>query len=164
MLYVVMLGGKHPKANIEVHDVVVVAGDSLESCYPRLRELWFGSLAGMHIDSWLAVDGIEGYQLRLEDNPPEAGALKLFLLNYGGYLPGNFGEEHQFVLQLAHDKAEAKALGKKRYPPLWDKPHTDAVIDIDDCLAIEQVDGKYLHLVVGAHAELEQQSDYLVLA
>ena len=68
------------------------------------------------------------------------------------------------MLQLAHDKAEAKALGKKRYPPLWDKPHTDAVIDIDECLAIEQVDGKYLHLVVGAHAELVQQSDYLVLA
>ncbi|WP_337842079.1 DUF1543 domain-containing protein [Rheinheimera sp.] len=163
MLYVVMLGGKHPKANIEVHDVVFVEGDSLESCYPQLRELWFGSLPGMHIDSWLQVDGVEGYQVRFSDTPPEDGALKLFLLNFGGYLPGNFGEEHQFVLQLAHDKAEAKALGKQRYPQLWDKPHTDAVIDIDDCLAIEQVGAKYLHLVPGAHAELVQQSDYLVL-
>lgn len=30
MLYVVMLGGRHPRANIEVHDVLFAQADSLE--------------------------------------------------------------------------------------------------------------------------------------
>ena len=47
MLYVVMLGGRHPRASIEVHDVVFAQGDSLEQLYPELRNAWFGSLKGL---------------------------------------------------------------------------------------------------------------------
>ena len=50
MLFVVMLGGKHPKAKIEVHDVVFVTGNSIEDCYPELRAQWFGSAAGFVVD------------------------------------------------------------------------------------------------------------------
>ena len=47
MLFVVMLGGKHPRAKIEVHDVVFAIADSLEATYPQLRQGWFGSPAGL---------------------------------------------------------------------------------------------------------------------
>lgn len=43
MLYIVMLGSKHPHVRIEVHDVVFTAADHLEETYPQLREAWFGS-------------------------------------------------------------------------------------------------------------------------
>jgi len=164
MLFVVMLGGRHPQAKIEVHDLVFVEGEKLSDCYDQLRSSWFGLAKGMHIDSWMTVDGVDGYQLRFTDKAPAPTELKLFLLNYGGYLPGGFGEEHQYVLQLAHNAAEAKQLGKQRYPALWQKPHTDAVIDIDDCLLIDKVNGQYLQLLAGEHLPVQVASDYIVLA
>ena len=36
MLFVVMLGGKHPRAKIEVHDVVFAVADSLEATWALL--------------------------------------------------------------------------------------------------------------------------------
>ena len=37
-LFVVMLGGKHPKAKIEIHDVVFVVATTLQDAHPALRE------------------------------------------------------------------------------------------------------------------------------
>lgn len=41
-LFIVMLGGRHARANVEVHDVVLAVGDSLEEVYPQLKNAWFG--------------------------------------------------------------------------------------------------------------------------
>ncbi len=79
MLFVVMLAVNTRKAKIEVHDVVFVTGNSIEDCYPELRQQWFGTLAGMHIDSWMQVDGVEGYQVRFSEQAPAADELRLFL-------------------------------------------------------------------------------------
>ncbi len=92
MLFVVMLGGKHPRAKIEVHDVQFVVADSLEAAYPQLREGWFGSPAGLHIDSWMRVDGIEDYRLELSALAPAADAPRLYFINLGGYEAATFGE------------------------------------------------------------------------
>jgi len=163
VLFVVMLGGKHPKAKIEVHDVVFVTGNRIEDCYPELRAQWFGAAAGMHIDSWMQLDGVEGYQLHFSEQAPAAGELRLFFINLGGYVPGAFGEDHHYLLVTAKDKAEAKQKGKTYLPRHWDKPHTDAVLDVDDCIAIDQVGGRYVHLVPGVHQPIVQRSDYIVL-
>ena len=45
----------------------------------------------------------------------------------------------------------------------WSQAHTDAVLDIDDCLPIDLVDGRYIHLVQAAHRPIVQRNDYLVL-
>ena len=42
-LYLVLLGGKAKKANIEVHDVRWVVGSKIEDTYDTLRKNWFGS-------------------------------------------------------------------------------------------------------------------------
>jgi hypothetical protein len=163
MLFVVMLGGKHPKAKIEVHDVVFVNGDCIEDCYGQLREQWFGTMAGMHIDSWMQVDGVEGYQVRFSEQAPAAGELRLFFINLGGYTPGTFGEDHHYLLVTAQDKAQAKLKGKMHLPKSWDKPHTDAVVDVDDCIAIDQIGGRYVRLLQGQHKATVHQSDYIIL-
>ncbi len=51
-LFIVMLGGRHARANTEVHDVVLAVGDSLEDVYPQLKNAWFGEQKGLHIDAW----------------------------------------------------------------------------------------------------------------
>ena len=163
MLYVVMLGGKHPAAKIEVHDVVFALGDSLADCYPQLRTSWFGQANGLHIDSWMAVDGIDGYRLEWSNQAPAANELRLFFINLGGYQSGLFGEEHRYLLVVAKDIAGAKALGKQQIMNIWDKPHTDNIIDVDDCIPIDYIAGRYVRLVSGAYRETKQQNDYILL-
>lgn len=163
MLYIVMLGGKHPKANIEVHDVLFAVADNLEDTYPQLRAGWFGSQKGLHIDSWLEVDGLGEYKVEMSNQAPGAGELRLYFINLGGYEPGIFGESHRYLLVSALDKAEAKSKGKQHMQAGWLKPHTDALLDVDDCLPVDQVDGRYVHLVRGSHKGVVQRSDYLLL-
>lgn len=163
MLYVVMLGGRHPRASIEVHDVVFAQGDSLEQLYPELRTAWFGSLKGLHVDSWLEVHGIDNYRVEFSQAAPQPGALRLFFLNLGGYERQVFGEAHRYLLVAARDKAEAKQLGKQRMAAGWLKPHTDAILDVDDCLPIDLLAGRYVHLVEGEHQGIRQRSDYILI-
>jgi hypothetical protein len=163
MLFVVMLGGKHPRAKIEVHDVVFAIADSLEAAYLQLREGWFGSPAGLHIDSWMQVDGVEGWKVQLSPLAPLPGAPRLYFINLGGYEAQAFGEAHHYLLVVAHDKAEAKAKGKRQMLSHWSKAHTDALMDVDDCLPIDAVDGRYIHLVEGEHRGVVQRNDYIVI-
>ncbi|MEG0859919.1 MAG: DUF1543 domain-containing protein [Pseudomonas sp.] len=163
MLYVVMLGGRHPRANVEVHDVVFAQADSLEQSYPQLRTAWFGSSKGLHIDSWLEAHGVDGYRIEFSQAAPRPRAMRLFFLNLGGYERQVFGEAHRYLLVAATDKAAAKRLGKQRMVADWLKPHTDAVLDVDDCLPIDLVGGRYVHLVEGDHHGSLQRSDYILI-
>ena len=163
MLFVVMLGGKHPRAKIEVHDVVFAAAHTLEATYPQLRDGWFGSAKGLHVDAWMAVDGVDGWKVEFSTLAPEAGAHHLYFINLGGYEDNSFGEAHHYLLVVARNKQEAKSLGKRQMLRQWSQAHTDAVMDVDDCLPIDLVDGRYIHLVRGAHRPIIQQNDYIVL-
>lgn len=164
MLFVVLLGGKHPKAKVEVHDVAFVVADTLQAAYPALREAWFGSAAGLHIDGWMKVDGVEGWKVELSPLAPTPGSPRLYFINLGGYERQVFGEAHQYLLVVAHNKAEAKAKGKARVRSHWLKPHTDALMDVDDCLPIDLVDGRYIHLLEAPHQGVVQRNDYIVLS
>lgn len=164
MLFVVMLGGKHPRAKIEVHDVVFAVADSLEAAYPQLRQDWFGSTAGLHIDAWMQVAGVEGWRVELSPLAPLADAPRLYFINLGGYQAQAFGEAHHYILVVAKNSHEAKSKGKRHMLKHWAKPHTDALIDVDDCLPIDLVSGRYIHLVEGEHGGVIQHNDYIVLA
>lgn len=163
MFFVVMLGGKHPRAKIEVHDVAFVIADSLESAYPQLRHSWFGIPAGLHIDSWMRVDGVEGWKVELSPLAPLPGSPRLYFINLGGYESHVFGEAHHYILVVASNKAEAKSKGKQQMLTHWTKPHTDALMDVDDCLPIDEISGRYIHLVEGEHSGIIQRNDYIVI-
>lgn len=163
MLYVVMLGGRHANAKIEVHDVVFAVAKSFEETFEQLKSQWFGSPKGLHIDSWMAVDGVDQYQITLSSSAPAVGEPRLFFINLGGYEDGDFGEAHQYLLVVAKDKAEAKQKGKSQYNMQWDKPHTDALLDVDDCIPIDCIEGRFIQLKEGPHNGILQQSDYILL-
>ena len=159
-----MLGGKHPRARIEVHDIVACIGHSLEDTYPQLHRDWFGDPKHLHIDAWMRIEGIDGYRLHFSQQVPSPDALKLYLINLGGYLPLEFGEAHRYILVSAHNAQEAKQKGKSQLIPAWEKAHTDAVIDVDDCLPLDHVNGRYIHLIEGQHAPVFFANDYRVLS
>ncbi|MCO7521804.1 MULTISPECIES: DUF1543 domain-containing protein [unclassified Pseudomonas] len=163
MLYVVMLGGRHPRASIEVHDVLFAQAASIEQAYPQLRQAWFGSRPGLHIDSWMAVSGIDKYRVEFSNVAPGPDDLRLFFINYGGYEGGVFGEAHRYSLVVARDNAEAKRLSRRHQQANWLKPHVDAVLEVDDCLPVDWVNGQYVHLIEGAHQGLQQYNDYIPL-
>jgi len=64
-LYLVVLGGRAKKANIELHDVRWVVGSKIEDTYDTLRKDWFGSPKGLHIDSYKKIRYIDGYKINL---------------------------------------------------------------------------------------------------
>ena len=163
MLYAVMLGGKHSSARIEVHDVVFAVGESLSELYPQLKQQWFGLAKGLHIDAWMAIDGIEQYQVRLSLAQPMPATLRLYFINLGGYMPEEFGEAHRYVLILATSKQQARAKARKHALKEWQQPHVDAVLDVDDCILIDQVDGHFVHLVEGSHQGVRFENCYLVI-
>ena len=64
-LYLVVLGGRAEKANIELHDVRWVVGSKIEDSFDTLRKDWFGSPEGLHIDSYKKIKYIDGYKINL---------------------------------------------------------------------------------------------------
>jgi len=133
-LFVVMLGGRHARANTEVHDVVFAVGADIKQTYPQLRQQWFGEAAGLHLDSWMTVDGVEDWQVRLSAEAPAADAVE------------------------AKRKALAQAAAQ------WIKPHRDALLEVDSCLPVGPIGGLHVQLRHGAHAGIHSQSDYIVIS
>ena len=163
-LFVVMLGGRHARANTELHDVVFAIGSSIEQTYPQLRQQWFGEAAGLHLDSWMTVDGVEDWQVRLSSEVPDAGAPTLYFVNLGGYVQDEFGEAHRYLLVVAADAAEAKRKALAQAGAEWIKPHRDALFEVDSCLPIGPIGGLHVQRVRGAHAGIHSQSDYIVIS
>jgi len=166
-LFIVMLGGRHARANTEVHDVVLAIGDSLEDVYPQLKNAWFGEQKGLHIDAWAQIYGVafegKNYQIQFTDAAPNQADQKLYLLNLGGYDAGEFGELHRYVLVVAQNAMVAKQRGKAYFAQHWQKQHTDRVLDVDDCIAIDQVHGRYVQLIEGEFSGNQWENTYLML-
>lgn len=166
-LFIVMLGGRHARANTEVHDVVLAIGDSLEDVYPQLKNAWFGEQKGLHIDAWAQIYGVafegKNYQIQFTDAAPNQADQKLYLLNLGGYDAREFGELHRYVLVVAQNAMVAKQRGKRHFDQKWQKQHTDRVLDVDDCIAIDQVHGRYVQLIEGEFSGNQWENTYLIL-
>ena len=166
-LFIVMLGGRHARANTEVHDVVLAVGGSLEEVYLQLKNAWFGEQKGLHIDAWAQIYGVafegKNYQIQFTDAAPNQADQKLYLLNLGGYDAGEFGELHRYVLVVAQNAMVAKQRGKAHFAQHWQKQHTDRVLDVDDCIAIDQVHGRYVQLIEGEFSGNQWENTYLIL-
>ncbi len=144
-LFAVYLGGRAPKCNTELHDVVFVVGSSIEATYEQLMDKWFGNPLRLHIDSWLELREVDGHRVFLSPNPstqPE----RLFFINLGAYRPGEFTELHANAFLVAVNEQEVKKRAKNELLLGAESVHTDDLFDIDDCLMIREVDGQHVHL------------------
>ena len=110
------------------------------------------------------MNGIEcrakKYQIQFSDAQPQAEDEKLWLINLGGYDAREFGELHRYVLVVAPHAAEAK----QYFDQKWQKQHTDRVLDVDDCITIDCVHGRYVALVEAEFAQNVWGNTYLMLS
>ena len=125
-LFLVVVGGRSPKANIELHDVRWVIGSKIEDTFDQLRNDWFGSDNGFHIDSYKKIVSIDGYKINLrnKDNREAKNTIfqkekitnkKLWFVNIGGYDPSSMQEKHEFGLVVASSFSEAKNKAKSKW-------------------------------------------------
>ena len=118
-LFLVILGGKAKKANVELHDVRWVVWSKIEDTYEVLRRDWFGYREGLHIDSFKKINYVDGYKINLKNVENEKSKNNIFIsrnipkinlwfVNIGGYDPNSMQEKHEFGLVVAKSPLEAK--------------------------------------------------------
>ena len=155
-LYLVVLGGRAEKANIELHDVRLVVGSKIEDTYDTLRKEWFGSPKGLHIDSYKKIKYIDGYKINLINFEKDKivkkqfvkknkAKKKLWFVNIGGYKQTSMQEINEFGLVIASNKLEAKNIAKSKWLIGCKKKHKDdlasleMLISCDDCELIKKI-------------------------
>ncbi len=106
---------------------------------------WFGNPLRVHIDSWIELGIIDGHQIILGPEPAD-DAKKLFFINLGAYLPGQFTELHANTFVIAESERQVKLRAKGELLRGTQQLHTDDLYDVDDCLEIAEVDGYHVHL------------------
>ena len=151
-LFAVYLGGRAPKCNTELHDVVFVVGPAITATYGQLMDKWFGDPLRVHLDSWLELRIVDGHRITLRATPA-VGPQKLFFINLGAYLPDQFTELHANAFVVAASEKDVKQRAKAELLKGAQSVHTDDLFDIDDCLEIAEVDGHHIHLEATAESE-----------
>ena len=66
-LYLIVLGGRTNKSNVELHDVRWVVGSKVEDTFDILRRDWFGSPDCLPIDSYKKIKKVDGYQINIKN-------------------------------------------------------------------------------------------------
>ena len=161
-LFLVVLGGRTATSHIELHDVRWVVGTSIDETIPTLKQQWFGLQSGLHIDSYKAIQSVDGYAIELikrrevskEHHQASSSAMndQLWFINLGGYDRDSLQELHQFGLVVAPSKQAAKARARRRWLGNALQVHKDDLhsldrLDtVDDCLPIFNVEGWQIRL------------------
>ncbi|ABM72784.1 conserved hypothetical protein [Prochlorococcus marinus str. MIT 9515] len=163
-LYLVVVGGRSPKANVELHDVRWVIGSKIEDTFDQLRNAWFGSHNGLHIDSYKKIDSIDGYKINLKNTDKtkskktslkkvEIPNKNLWFVNIGGYDPSSMQEKHEFGLIVASNSSEAKNRAKSKWLIDCKQKHKDDIsevdsfTDVDDCELIKKIRNWEIELI-----------------
>ena len=162
-LFLVFLGGRANKANIELHDVRWVIGSRIEDTFDVLKKDWFGTLEGLHIDSYKKIKFVDGYKINLKNskniNPKNKKVnqtkktKRLWFVNIGGYEPSSMQEKHEFGLVVASSSLEAKNKAKSKWLDTCKKKHKDDIdllnnlSTFDDCEPIKKISNWEIELI-----------------
>ena len=155
-LFLVVLGGRAKKANVELHDVRWVVASRIEDTFDALKKDWFGNIEGLHIDSYKKINYVDGYKIKLIniDNKKfknnkffngNNSKKNLWFVNIGGYSPSSMQEMHEFGLVVASSKLEAKNIAKSKWLIGCKKKHKDDIntlellIDCDNCQLVKKI-------------------------
>ena len=170
-LYLVVIGGRIPKANVEVHDVRWVIGCKIEDTFDDLRKNWFGSIKGLHIDSYKKIYSVDGHKIKIKKSQTKKSVIninkkvsnnkRLWFINIGGYDPKSMQEKHEFGLVVASTASDAKKLAKSKWLHGFSKKHNDDIdclqsfADVDDCRLIKNINDLEIELI-NEDTKLEQ--------
>lgn len=133
-LFAIYVGGEHPQANIEVHDIRFILAPSIEETHEALKLQWWGRPGSLHIDCWMEITQADGYEITLRPDP-FPGPEKLFYVNLGGYDRREFNEQHRNVFVVAETVAGAKTRALKKAAG-WAEPHRDDLYEAEQAFAL----------------------------
>ncbi|GGI27987.1 DUF1543 domain-containing protein [Pedobacter mendelii] len=147
-LYMLLLGSKAPKRNVEQHDYFFGIATSLKELVPQIKAFWPEAGTSIHVDGWREVNHVEGYSVKIiprgKTSLPSVN--KLFFINLGGYQSNILEEQHYVVLSVNSDRAHAVKEAKKTVffktnTIKGANSHIDEKygIDVDDIYRIEDI-------------------------
>ena len=167
-LFIVVLGGRSIRSNIEIHDVRWVLGESIEDTFPELRKQWLGKRSGLHIDSYKCIKYIDGYEIVInksnkdKSHKAQTKDESLWFVNLGGYDPKKMYEKHEFKLVVAKRAIDAKKKAKTNWVSNLKIKHNDdsSIIDnfnnIDNIYSINKIKGWEINLVLDPEKRSEE--------
>lgn len=167
-LFAVFVGGDHPRATIEVHDLRFTVAESVEAAVPALRAAWWGKPSSLHIDGYAELTEVDGWRVDLLPGPaPTEPGRRLWFVNLGGYTPELFGEQHNYLFLAGSDKAEVWSRARALSPE-WTSRHKDNFVSIDEVIDVSGLldgDGWHIRLDHPATGETPTRivSDYIKL-
>ncbi len=147
-LFAFFIGGGTHNSLIELHDACFFIGEKMEDCYDNIRAHWWGDPKTLHVDCYGELTQADGYKVSLHKTPSENDELKLYFINLGGYISGDFQELHKNVFVVARTEVKARVKALKQIQD-WSGHHKDCEYDVEECFCINSaVEGSsyYLHL------------------
>ncbi|EEZ93449.1 DUF1543 domain-containing protein [Legionella longbeachae] len=136
-LFVIYIGGTHPRSLIEVHDIRFIVAENLEQTYEFLKTSWWGTPKSLHIDAWGVLTQADGYDISFSEQETHA-TQKLFFVNLGGYDNAMFTELHKNIFLVAKNENEAKTKALVQAKS-WKSAHRDNLYEIDDIVNISLI-------------------------
>lgn len=157
-----LLGCTPPGRHTEQHDIFFCIGASLTELVPAMKAFWPEANGKIHIDAWREVTQVGEFTVRVVDRSsapvdketatgkgsaaagPQTN--RLFLINLGGYKPGEFEEYHYKLIAAGADKGAAIKQSKETafYKHVGFKGATSHIddkygIDVDDAYEIMDI-------------------------
>lgn len=147
-LFAVLLGGRAEGCHIELHDIVFTVAESIEAAQPHLQKKWFGNPYRLHIDAYIELNQIDGYDVLLSKEKPFTTDTDktLYFINFGGYQKNLFDEVHQRAFYVAESKISALQRAKSELCINLSEQHCDDNLVVDDILRIDAIDNYYVEL------------------
>lgn len=112
-LYMLLIGATPPGRHTEQHDVFFTIADHISEVVPHCLDFWPEAKKGMHLDAWRKVTVVNGFEVKVLEEPNHQSEAKLFFINLGGYKKGEFEEFHYKMIVAAADKGEAVKAAKQ---------------------------------------------------
>ncbi|MFC3561508.1 DUF1543 domain-containing protein [Pedobacter jamesrossensis] len=114
-LFMLLLGSKAPKRNVEQHDYFFGIAHSLKELVPQIKSFWPEAGNSIHVDGWREVNTVNGFEIKIipREQAVTTSENKLFFINLGGYQTNKLQEQHYVVLSVQSNRANAIQDSKK---------------------------------------------------
>ena len=120
-LFMIKIGGRPPGRLIEQHDMYFGVGEHISDFIDAINDHWPEVKNKWHLDAYRQVTVVNQYQINWQPTKKHApqviaeenDKLKLYFINLGGYIAGEFEEYHHKLLLVAPTQADAIRQAKK---------------------------------------------------
>lgn len=112
-LFMMKIGGRPKGRLIEQHDMYFGIGEHISDFIEMINQHWPEVKNKWHLDAYRQVTKVGDYRIEwqasidVKQTDSDDKSLKLFFINLGGYLAGEFEEYHHKMLIIAPTQADA---------------------------------------------------------